>query len=154
MKILITGAAGFIGFHLVNRLISEEFQIVGLDNINDYYDVNLKYARLKEKGICISKIKYGKVVQSRHQKNYEFIKLNLEDNKQINLLFENKKFDIVINLEVNDKKNLKCYFLAKDSFAYEWMNVNSFASPNIEPRLIEEISHWAFPHSEWEEKQK
>ena len=69
-------------------------------------------------------------------------------------MIESAKFDIVINLEVNDKKNLKCYFLAKDSFAYEWMNVNSFASPNIEPRLIEEISHWAFPHSEWEEKQK
>ena len=78
MKILITGAAGFIGFHLVNRLISEGFHIVGLDNINDYYDVNLKYARLKEKGICISKIKYGKVLQSKHQKNYEFIKLNLK----------------------------------------------------------------------------
>lgn len=98
MKILITGAAGFIGFHLVNKMLSEEHHIVGLDNINDYYDVNLKYARLKEKGICVSKIKYGKIVQSKHQKNYEFIKLNLEDNEQINLLFESKKFDIVINL--------------------------------------------------------
>ena len=48
MKILITGGAGFIGFHLVKRLITEGYQIVGLDNINDYYDVNLKYARLKE----------------------------------------------------------------------------------------------------------
>lgn len=98
MKILITGAAGFIGFHLVKKMLSEEHHIVGLDNINDYYDVNLKHARLKEKGICVSKIKYGKIVQSKHQKNYEFIKLNLEDNEQINLLFESKKFDIVINL--------------------------------------------------------
>ena len=98
MKILITGAAGFIGFHLAKRLITEGYQIVGLDNINDYYDVNLKYARLKELDICVSKIKYGKVLQSNNQKNYEFIKLNLEDKEQISLLFKNKKFDIVINL--------------------------------------------------------
>ena len=59
MKILITGAAGFIGFHLAKRLITEGYQIVGLDNINDYYDVNLKY-RLKEPDICVSKISMGK----------------------------------------------------------------------------------------------
>lgn len=47
-KILITGTAGFIGFHLVNRLTEENYDIYGLDNINDYYDVSLKYARLEE----------------------------------------------------------------------------------------------------------
>ena len=51
MKILITGTAGFIGYHLVNKLIDENFKILGLDNINHYYDVNLKYARLNKTGI-------------------------------------------------------------------------------------------------------
>ncbi|MDG1804023.1 NAD-dependent epimerase/dehydratase family protein, partial [Flavicella sp.] len=52
MKILITGAAGFIGFHLAKALLEKGHVIVGLDNINDYYDVNLKYARLNELGIA------------------------------------------------------------------------------------------------------
>ncbi|NJW55871.1 NAD-dependent epimerase/dehydratase family protein, partial [Salinimicrobium oceani] len=51
MKILITGAAGFIGYHLTYRLIKEGYEVIGLDNINDYYDQTLKYDRLKEIGI-------------------------------------------------------------------------------------------------------
>ena len=60
MKILVTGAAGFIGFHLVNSLLKYDFDVVGLDNINDYYDPKLKYSRLKETGIEIEDIYYGK----------------------------------------------------------------------------------------------
>ena len=48
MKILVTGAAGFIGYHTVCRLTDQEYEIVGIDNINSYYDVELKYARLQE----------------------------------------------------------------------------------------------------------
>ena len=51
MKILVTGTAGFIGFHLAKKLLERGDEVVGLDNINDYYDVNLKYGRLKELGI-------------------------------------------------------------------------------------------------------
>jgi UDP-glucuronate 4-epimerase len=51
MKILVTGTAGFIGFHLAKKLLDRGDEVVGLDNINDYYDVNLKYGRLKELGI-------------------------------------------------------------------------------------------------------
>ena len=47
MKILVTGAAGFIGFHISKRLIETGFEVIGLDNLNDYYDINLKAARLK-----------------------------------------------------------------------------------------------------------
>ncbi len=98
MTVLITGAAGFIGFHLANKLYTKGFKIVGLDNINDYYDVNLKHARLEEHGICKNRIEYGVLVQSEKLSNYSFIKLNLEDKEQIDAIFQNHKFDIVINL--------------------------------------------------------
>jgi UDP-glucuronate 4-epimerase len=69
-----------------------------LDNINDYYDVRLKFARLAETGIAENKIKYGKLVHSTTFPKYRFIKLNLEDRKKLEKLFETEKFDIVVNL--------------------------------------------------------
>ena len=62
MKILVTGTAGFIGFHLAKKLLERGDEVVGLDNINDYYDVNLKYARLNELGIQYKMNGTGKVV--------------------------------------------------------------------------------------------
>src|SRR5699024_11672208 len=64
MKILVTGAAGFIGFHLTRRLIKENHQVVGLDNINDYYSTDLKYARLAEVGIQKNHIIEDDIVKS------------------------------------------------------------------------------------------
>jgi len=98
MKILVTGSAGFIGFHLVNRLVKEGYDIVGLDNINDYYDVGLKYDRLAEVGINKGSIRYNSVVSSDLHSNYRFIQLNLEDEQNIGKLFESEKFDKVCNL--------------------------------------------------------
>ncbi|MBN2267230.1 MAG: GDP-mannose 4,6-dehydratase, partial [Candidatus Babeliaceae bacterium] len=78
MKILITGTAGFIGFHLANRLISRGDEVVGLDVINDYYDVRLKYGRLATVGIDQQSIEYNKLVESSKYPNYRFIQLKLE----------------------------------------------------------------------------
>ncbi|MDR1682246.1 MAG: NAD-dependent epimerase [Candidatus Symbiothrix sp.] len=97
-KILITGTAGFIGFHLAKRLLSDGLEVVGLDNINDYYDVRLKYDRLHATGISSHSIEYGQLIQSQAYKNYRFVKANLEDRELLENLFVTEKFDIVVNL--------------------------------------------------------
>ena len=79
-KILITGAAGFIGYSLINRIISDNYDILGVDNINDYYNVNLKYARLDDLNIDAHKSKFGEVVVSSKYSNLRFIKLDITDN--------------------------------------------------------------------------
>lgn len=98
MKILVTGTAGFIGFHLAQKLIARGDEVVGIDSINDYYDVNLKYSRLQVSGISREHISYGKPVVSSKHSNYTFIKLKLEDREGVNKLFANHKFNRVCNL--------------------------------------------------------
>lgn len=96
-KILVTGAAGFIGYHLCEKLILDGHTVVGLDNINGYYDINLKMARLNQLGI--SEVFEHKVAESKkHGSKFLFIKLNLEDRVHLPQLFQNQKFDIVCNL--------------------------------------------------------
>jgi UDP-glucuronate 4-epimerase len=99
MKILVTGAAGFIGYHLCEQLIKLGHDVVGLDNLNDYYDVNLKLARLKELGISKKEIQYNKSVQSDiHGNQLQFIKINLEDQEKLPVFFKENSFDVVCNL--------------------------------------------------------
>ncbi len=98
-KILVTGAAGFIGFHLCKRLAQQGNIVVGLDNINDYYDINLKYARLHELGIGRSEAEqFNDKVSSRIYDNLTFVRMNLEDREQLPALFQAESFDAVINL--------------------------------------------------------
>ncbi len=98
MKILVTGTAGFIGYHLAKRLLDRGDEVVGLDNINDYYDLRVKYGRLEDCGIKKDTIEYGKLIKSSNYPNYSFIKLNLEDREAIDKLFREQKFDRVCNL--------------------------------------------------------
>lgn len=82
MKILITGTAGFIGSHLSKKLISQGHEVVGIDNINDYYDVTIKEDRLKSIGT----------------ENFTFYKINLEDDSEMDEIFKNEKPQVVVNL--------------------------------------------------------
>ncbi len=103
MKILITGTAGFIGSALADKLVARGDEVIGLDSINDYYDINVKYGRLQRAGVIDSledgkDIEYNSLITSSKDKNLKFIKLNLEDRTNLNRLFENEKFDAVCNL--------------------------------------------------------
>jgi len=99
MKILVTGAAGFIGFHLCEKLVKENHEVVGLDNINDYYSQDLKLARLKELGLeSEDTFKFNLKYQSTTYSNFSFFRMNLEDRNSLPELFKKESFDIVCNL--------------------------------------------------------
>lgn len=99
MKILITGAAGFIGFHLAKQLSEKGNTVIGLDNINDYYDPQLKYDRLKELGISKKDaIEFSKICKSSKFENFEFTRLNLQDRENLPKLFARYRFEKVVNL--------------------------------------------------------
>ena len=98
MKILVTGTAGFIGYHLAKKLLNRGDEVVGLDNINDYYDVNLKYARLNELGISKEEIIENELISSKTYSKHKFVKMDLSDTNEMYKLFESEKFDAVCNL--------------------------------------------------------
>ncbi|MEX2567769.1 MAG: NAD-dependent epimerase [Cyclobacteriaceae bacterium] len=98
MKILITGTAGFIGMHLAEKLLDRGDEVVGLDSINEYYDVQLKFDRLRKAGINPDKIQYGRLIKSESQPKYGFIQLKLEDKEGVMNLFKDQDFDKVVNL--------------------------------------------------------
>ena len=100
MNILVTGAAGFIGYHLCELLVKNGHAVVGVDNINDYYDVGLKYARLEQLGIQKVNAKQENQISSSsiHQDHMRFVKLDLADRDALNQLFDNNTFDVVCNL--------------------------------------------------------
>lgn len=97
MKILVTGAAGFIGSRLMARLAERGDEVVGLDNINDYYDVRLKYGRLRENGFE-GPFQEGELVVSGKYPRCRFVKMSICDKAALDSLFENEKFDRVVNL--------------------------------------------------------
>lgn len=98
MRYLVTGTAGFIGFHLAKKLLERGEEVVGLDIINDYYDINLKYARLEHMGISKVQIERNKLVQSSTYQGYRFVQMELSEKEPVMALFAEEKFDVVIHL--------------------------------------------------------
>jgi len=124
MKILLTGAAGFIGYHVCERLVALGHSVVGLDNLNQYYDVNLKIARLKQLGVTPGEINEV-ITSSLHGENFKFIKLDLEDRENLPKLFENEKFDQVCNLaaQAGVRYSLENPFTYVDSNILGFINI-------------------------------
>jgi len=118
-KILISGTAGFIGFHLTKKLVREGYEVTGLDCINSYYDINLKHGRLAELGIDHQTIEYNKPARSSKFDNLVFYKIKLEDRAAVNQLFEENAFDTVINLA------------AQAGVRYSLENPHSYIESNI-----------------------
>jgi UDP-glucuronate 4-epimerase len=117
MKVLVTGAAGFIGMHTSLKLVQLGYDVIGLDNINAYYDKSLKYGRLKELGVQQEDIFYNKVIQGKD--NFKFVELDLTDAGNLMALFAMQKFDIIINLA------------AQAGVRYSITNPNDYIESNI-----------------------
>jgi UDP-glucuronate 4-epimerase len=98
MNILITGTAGFIGFHVANAFVQAGNTVTGIDNLNHYYDIAVKHGRLQAAGIDTTHLPYYTAIQSNTHPNYTFYVIDLEDYKALQQLFAGKKFDIVIHL--------------------------------------------------------
>ena len=135
-NILVTGSAGFIGFSLATRLLERGDTVVGLDNINDYYDVRLKHGRLSKTGIAQDKIMYGELIQSSIHPSYKFIQLHLEDKEKILRLFNEEKFDKV------------CHLAAQAGVRYSLVNPYAYISSNIEGflNILEACRHHQVAH--------
>ncbi|MFM7560037.1 NAD-dependent epimerase [Cylindrospermopsis raciborskii] len=122
MKILVTGAAGFIGFHLSNYLLNRGDYVVGIDNLNSYYDVSLKQARL--------------VQLEPHNKLFSFIPLDLADRERVNNLFAQYQFDVVVNLAAQAGVR----YSIKNPHAYIDSNIIGFTN------VLEACRHYGVKH--------
>lgn len=136
MKILLTGAAGFIGSAVCRRLIDRGDTVVGLDNINDYYDPDLKYGRLAALGIARDDVDWYRFAVSSSDPRFSFIRMNLEDAQAMRMLFANGAFDAVINLA------------AQAGVRYSITNPQAYIESNVDGfiNILEGCRHNAVRH--------
>ncbi len=122
MKILVTGAAGFIGSFVCRRLLERGDSVVGVDNLNDYYDVQLKFGRLSTLGIERGDVEWYQHAMSRRYEQFKFVRLNIEDREAIEWLFIREAFDRVVNLAAQAGVR----YSIENPYAYADSNLSGF----------------------------
>jgi UDP-glucuronate 4-epimerase len=141
-NILLTGAAGFIGYHAVLKLAAKGYAVTGIDNLNDYYDPRLKMARLNDSGIEPGLISDSEPVRSKLLPGYTFIKLDLKDRRKTAELFSGQHFDIVINLAA--QPGARHSFV--DPYVYIDSNIEAFINI-LEGCRRQQVSHLVYASS-------
>jgi UDP-glucuronate 4-epimerase len=136
MKILVTGTAGFIGYHLATRLLERGDTVIGLDCINDYYDIQIKHDRLRHHGIEVANLQPNTLTQSTTHSNYQFIQCRMEDARVLNQLIETERPDTVVNLA------------AQAGVRYSLINPHAYIQSNIVgfSHLLEACRHHKVGH--------
>lgn len=120
MKILVTGAAGFIGFHVSRKLLEHGHTVFGLDNLNDYYDINLKLGRLSQLGIDSDSVKeFNEIAHSESFYSFRFVRMDVQDKEYLLNLFKEEKFDVV------------CHLAAQAGVRYSIENPTAYIESNI-----------------------
>ena len=136
MKILVTGAAGFIGFHICIKLIEDGHEVVGIDNINEYYDVDLKYNRLKELGFSKNRVaNYNIKIHSQKYPKLKFYKIDLTDST-LTQIFSTERFDQV------------CHLAAQAGVRYSIENPKIYLESNISGflNILESCKNFKIQH--------
>lgn len=136
MKILVTGAAGFIGSSLMKKLAERGDEVVGIDNLNDYYDVRLKYGRLAECGFSVDDLDENRMTTSRTLENCRFLRLSIDDKKALESLFKSYEFDKVVNLAAQAGVR----YSINNPYAYLQSNLTGFLN------ILEACRHHAVKH--------
>lgn len=137
MTILVTGAAGFIGYHLSKSLLKANHRVIGVDSINDYYSVDLKYARLKDLGVAeVDASIDGLECSSELYPNFSFVKVDLADNTAVEKLFTRTTFDKV------------CHLAAQAGVRYSIENPSVYIQSNLVAfgNLLEAVRHHKIDH--------
>ncbi|NND05160.1 MAG: NAD-dependent epimerase [Saprospiraceae bacterium] len=134
--VLITGSAGFIGYHTVNRFLQAGMKVVGIDSVNDYYNPTLKFDRLKEAGIGAGAEVWEKPVSSVKDENYTFVRIDLKNKQALDALFEKYSFTTVVHLA------------AQPGVRYSLQNPGAYIDSNIVGFLnvLEACRHHAVKH--------
>lgn len=142
MKILVTGAAGFIGSAVAQRFLKDGHTVVGLDNINDYYDTGLKFGRLALLGIYEGDVEWNKPIASNTFPHFSFIRMNLEDSELAGKMFAENRFDIVVHLAAQPGVR----YSISNPQAYIKSNIDAFLSV-LEGCRRNSIRHLVFASS-------
>ncbi len=141
-NVLVTGGAGFVGYHFSKKILDNNFSTIILDNLDDYYDIELKLKRLSLLGIDTSEIKYGKEQKSKMYKNLVFIRGDICDKELVENLFSKNNLDYVVHMAARSG--------ARGSFSnpYDYIKDNIEGTANIlNISTKHHIKHFVFTSS-------